>query len=130
MNELPVVQGLFVCDQVLTHPQSGRLTLVDRIASMRFRRFPSRPTDFCVFVTLRYGEVGLTLVIVHLESDAEVRRYRTVETYSDRLTTYPLVMRLDDVVFPEPGTYEITLFAESEPLTQARLRVLAREDGP
>ena len=131
MRELPVVQGLMICEYVITDPQMKRRTFVNRFTTHRPDRFPSPPFPFVVVATLTngFGDIPITLEFLHLESDEFLARYVAVERFSDRLRSHLLINRVPDLIFPVAGTYELTLFADDEPLTSSLLRILTRNWG-
>lgn len=131
MFELPVAQGLVVCQRVDVDPVSGLPTLVNRITTIRVRRFPSRPVRLAVFAALTngYGEIPSLLSITHLGSDALVMQHQSVLRFTDRLRAVPYTVAFSGVVFPAPGAYEVALFAADEPLARYRLEVSLRNSG-
>jgi hypothetical protein len=125
MNELPVVRGLMVCERVIVDSQTGRRTFVNRFTSHPVERFPSPPVSFAALVVLAngFGDIPISLVIGHLESDGVIFHYQTVEHFTDRLRTHLLVIRVNGLVFPTVGEYELTLYADDEPLTRSILKL-------
>jgi hypothetical protein len=131
MDELPIAQGLFVCERVGLDPLTRNPTLVNRFTTIRAGEFPTRPRPFSVFTVLTngFGDIRISLIITHLESDTEVYKGSDIIQFANRLQEVPFLATLTELLLPVAGTYELTLYAEDEPLAGCRLRATRREMG-
>jgi hypothetical protein len=124
MDELPVAQGLIVCDRVDVDRRTRNVTLVNRFNVYRPASLPSPPRVFAVYAALTdgYGDIPLTLLIQHLPTDAEVYRVHRTVRFTDRLHEIQYVVRIPGLVFPAGGAYQVSLFAADEPLARQVVR--------
>ena len=131
MWELPLIQGLMLCERVDVDPATGLPTLVRRFTRVRRDRFPTGPVGFSVFAVLSngFGDIPLTLLIGDPAADRHLKELRTVLRFADRLREVPFHVAVENVSFPRPGVYEVSLYAADEPLASYPLQVARRTGG-
>lgn len=124
--ELPVVRGLFLCDLVISDAQSGKVSLINLFDRFRVPSFPSPPKP-CVayaFLTDGSGEVDLTIEIEALASLEQVYSYKTRIRFPDRVGATHFKFTVTDCSFTRPGSYQVVLYANKNPIAQTRLEVV------
>lgn len=131
MNELPVAIGLSVCELVIQDANTGYPSLINRITRLMVPSFPSPPQRLSVFAALTngFGNIPIRMEVEPLDGGMPIRGRTVVVDFTDRLDEVWFVVELNDLVFPEPGTYQVSLFAEAEPLARSLLRVLPLSGG-
>ena len=111
---VPYMMAALVCDTVATDPNTGKKSLLgifDRIHAVEF------PTRRAVTLYFRIGDaegryrmsvkfVSLKDGTVIYDTDAEI-------TIPDRLVTNELEVLISPLEIPEPGKYELQLWANS-----------------
>ncbi len=129
MDPLPVVRGLTICEKVIVEEGTKNVTLVSTFTKLVVGEFPSPPQRFAVYTVLTEGEGAGTidLVVTQLETSEKVFEGSLPVRFSDRLTELRILFRVTTCIFPEPGTYQITLLLDGEWLAQRSLRVVERE---
>jgi hypothetical protein len=131
MDELPVLQGLLICERIVTDPRTRNLTFFNRFATFRLPRIPSPPRNFAVFAGLTngFGEFTFRLWVESLRTEVLIAQAVQTIQFTDRLQDVRIVANLSDVVFPHAGAYQITLYAEDEPLTRRVLQIIPQFGG-
>ncbi len=129
----PVLKGLFVCDDVVTHPVSRKPMVVNLWNVVRVPQGESIPftlSKLCVFACVRggRGRVSFRLEIVQAASGNRVgqARFFQYEFANPNTTIYARFM-LENVRFPELGVYTVELFSESDFLEDQLIQVVASE---
>jgi hypothetical protein len=128
MSELPVVQGLLICEQVVIDARTRNISFTNRFTAFRVDQFPSPPRQFAVFASLTngFGEHELRLELEDLQTgDVMVRDVHSV-LFPDRLADAPVIFKINEVVFPHEGSYQLSLFVSGEPLSRLRFNILTR----
>ena len=125
MSVRPVARGLFVCEQVIVEAGSNNVSLINCFTRRHAGTFPSAPMRFAVCSLLAggLGAVTMRLEISRIEDTKLVYRRSMVTVFEDRVQEARFVLRLTDVIFPEPGVYSVVLFADDEWIAQTRLTV-------
>ena len=125
MNELPVAIGLSVCELVIQDASTGHPSLINRVTRLRVRSFPTPPQRLSVFAALTngFGDIPIRIEVEPPDGGMPIRERTVVVDFTDRLDEVWFVVELNDLVFPEPGAYQVSLFAETEPLARSLLRV-------
>ncbi len=107
---------LLLCDHVHEDPVSHNVTLLAIFTTLRATKFPTPYRVMSVYTQLvgdpgEFGEVGL-----RCESIA-TGQVLAAETYRVQIGTFGtrhVHIRLDDLRFPEPGSYRFSLHVENE----------------
>ena len=125
MVPTPLSVGLTLCQSRIIEERTRNLTLVGTFLGFRASDFPFTPTPFHVVSSLigGQGEGELGLTITHLETDDELFALYRRLTFPDRLTAVRVAFRLSTCVFPEAGTYVMTLLMDGEWVAQLRFEV-------
>lgn len=128
MNELPVVQGLIVCEQAVVDARTRNVSFINRFTIARVDAFPSQPRTVCVFASLTngFGEHAFRVELESLDADEVVYHFQRTIQFSDRLQDVPVLLTVNDLVFPHEGAYQFSLFVGDEPLTRYRFQVVSR----
>jgi hypothetical protein len=121
---LPTCLALILCDDVVSHPDTGKVDLLGVFWSRRAPSFPRSTGPFAIWISLVNG-AGL------------VRMRLWIELLADRLDEEPIVeipfgmafpnpreirnhvCRIDDLHLEVPGHYRVNLAAGRSTLVQA-----------
>src|SRR6266545_1725185 len=126
---LPVVKGVYVCDDVLADPASGKVSLLNAFVTVRpSSAFPFVLDKLSVAVALRggRGQSRVRIDVVRLATTSVV--FRTQERDLSFLTPLMTVyarFRLENVRFPSEGRYAVEVYADGEFLDDEVLTVLS-----
>ena len=125
MSIRPVARGIHVCEQVVVEVGTSNVSLINCFTRRHVGAFPSAPMRFAVYSLLAggLGAVTMTVEISRLEDTRLVYRRPMVMVFEDRVQEVRFVLRLAEVVFPEPGAYSVVLFADDEWIAQSRLGI-------
>ena len=124
----PVVKGVYVCDEVLTDPVSGKVSLLNSFITMRPPDgFPFELAKLSVFIGLRgaRGQARLRVEIVQAATNVTV--FRTPDrpvNFFDPLVTVYARFRLEQLRFAEPGRYTVEVFSDGDFLDDEVITVL------
>ena len=126
MFELPVARGLMLCELYIVDTATTNVTLVNQFTRMKSDTFPTDPKKFTVYATLAdgQGDVAMRLEVAQLSTAGAIWQTVNRLRIPDRLTTVRYAVTLTGVIFPEPGEYEIVLYAGNEPIAHTGLRLL------
>ncbi len=128
-TQLPMVPGLFLCDDVVREPSTQNVSLIRTFTGLAADQFPWAPHSYTVFASLTdgFGTFTAELRISLLDDPAEtVYIVRHPLHFPDRLRTVNYVMRVTQCRFPRAGVYVAALFLDGEWLAQRSLRVYPR----
>lgn len=122
--------GLLLCENVIVEEKTRNATLVNTFIRREQKAFPTPPQEFMVFALLTdgLGVMTLSLVIARLDTLEELIAIPKKVEFPNPINDYRLRIRLPQVVFPEPGRYQITLLANGEWVAHCVLN-LARLEG-
>ena len=125
MSIRPVARGLQVCEQIVVEAGTSNVSLVNCFTRRHVGVFPSPPMRFALYSLLSggLGAVTMAMEISRIEDTKLVYRRSMVMVFEDRVQEARFVLRLPDVVFPEPGVFSVVLFADDEWIAQTRLAV-------
>jgi hypothetical protein len=128
-NVSPVVKGVYVCDEVLADPASGKVSLLNAFVTVRpSSGFPFVLARMAVVIALRggRGQSRLRVDVVQAETGAVLFRTRDRDlTFLSPLMTVYARFRLENVRFPSEGRYTIEVYAEGEFLDDEVITVLS-----
>jgi hypothetical protein len=127
---LPVAKLLYVCDDVIRDPSSGKVSVLNLWEAVRVSAddFPYALGKLCIFAQFRggLGEVPFHVEIMTADFSELIRQQAKFSvSFRDRLTTYHVKCKLTDVSFPSPGTYIVALFCNNEFVDDQPIRVVA-----
>jgi hypothetical protein len=129
---LPVGKILYVCDDVIADPVSHKpsiLNLWELVRVPRAASFPFTLGKMCVAALMRDGdgEVRFRVDLVQADTNEVARRSQDYAVrFIDRQRSTLVVIRLNNVTFPEPGTYLVELFCEGVFVDDRLISVLAQ----
>jgi hypothetical protein len=126
----PVAKVVYVCDEAVSDPHSGKVSLFNLWDTVRVPAggsFPYRLAKISVFAWWRdgLGKVRTRIDVVQASTGDVLRR--TGDCVLDFQTKTASVFaryKLADCVFPEPGYYYIELYCEDEFVDDQIIRVL------
>jgi len=132
MSQRPVVVGLLLCEQVIVEERTRNVTPVNCFTMRRVEQLPSEGDRFCVFAALTdgLGDVGVDVVIQHLEDMEEIYRRSATLRFTDPLQNAWFVFHIATCSFPASGVYQVSLWADGESIGQNRFQVIAKEEMP
>ena len=125
MFELPVAQGLFVCDLAITDATTQNLSVINQFTTLKSNRFPTGPRKFSVVAVLvnGFGDFLVRVEILNLGTNLPVFEVSVPLRIPDRLMEVRFVYNITEFVFPAEGRYEATLFVGDEPIARKRFRL-------
>jgi hypothetical protein len=118
MSKLPAAVGLVVRRRLEVDTSTGYVNLIGICHELHYRRFPTLPEPFTIYVHL-YGGTGegtIELLILSLETEQEVYRYRRWAAFGAGQFVH-LEIRIRRCSFPAPGRYLLKLHYDSELLS-------------
>lgn len=122
MFELPVVRGVFLCENVIVEERSRNVSLINCFTRKLVDEFPSSPQRLVVYAVFAngLGTIPIELEVLDLD-DGEVVYSQSVDiTFTDPVQELRFVYRVHDLILPQSGSYEVTLTSSSEPLGRTR----------
>ena len=125
MSIRPVARGLHVCEQVIVEAGTNNVSLINCFTRRHVGTFPSPPMRLAVYALLSggLGAVTMRVEISRLQDTKLVYHRSMVVIFEDRVSEVRYILRLTDVVFPDPGDYSVVLFADDEWVAQTRVAV-------
>lgn len=131
---LPLVKGVYVCDEVLADPASRKVSLLNVFITTRPGPggFPFVLGKLCVLVALRggRGQARVRVDVVRAATDTVI--FRTAERdvfFPDPLLTVYVRFRLERVRFPAPGRYGVEVYSGRDFLDDEVITVLPAAEG-
>jgi len=115
---LPVGKIVYVCDDVVADPLSHKPSVLNLWEIIRVHdeaSFPYTLEKICVVALMRggKGDVRFRADVVRADTLYVIRRSRDyVVSFSDRLQSKLVAIRLKDVSLPGPGPYLVELFCD------------------
>jgi len=114
----PVAKCMYVCDDVIRDPRSGKINLVNLWDAVRVPAdsgFPYCLGKLCAFVWWRdgYGKVSSSVRVVQASTELTIRA--TKECFLDferRRQTVFARYTIEECVFPDPGYYLVELYCQ------------------
>jgi hypothetical protein len=126
---LPVAKRIYVCDDVVGDPVSGKVSILNLWETVRVMTFPQVLDKLCVFAQFRsgLGEVPFRVEIVQAGADALIHEpFEFVMQFGDRNTRHDIKCMLRSVVFPRAGTYFAVMHCGGEFVDDQPIRVSSR----
>ena len=129
MFELPVVRGVFLCENVIVEERSRNVSLINCFTRKLVDQFPTPPQRLvvCAVFANGLGKIPIELEIIDLADEELVYWQLASVTFTDPVQEVRFVYRVHDLTLPQPGSYEVTLSSNGEPL--GRTRFLAVSTG-
>ena len=126
----PVAKCVYVCDDVIGDPSSGKVNLLNLWDAVRVPAdevFPYHLEKVCVFVWWRdgFGKVKTRVDIVQASSETLVRRTEDcLLDFEQRTDAVFARYKLQDCTFPAPGYYYVEVYSEGEFVDDQIIRVI------
>lgn len=117
--------ALVICDNVYRE-SGGKTALVGLFNHITAARFPAKHSRLCVYasVTDVRPDTVFKLEIVNAETDHEVLSMRgPPPPQANPITVCDLIFELQDLVFPEPGRYDVRFWGNEHFLLQRPFEV-------
>ena len=124
--EPPLARGLFLCDVLIQDAQTNKVSLVNLFDRVRATEFPAQAKPFVVYALLTNGsgDVDLAVEVESLDG-LQVVYTRTMRArFPDRLAALHVRFNVIGCIFPRSGAYQVTLYANGDPVAQTRLDVV------
>lgn len=124
----PILLSAITCDRVIFDRISGMPSVINIVQVVNSVKFPLRHSELVFFCELTNGH-GITdveIILVDLENNEKIlfRQKKTVE-FKDVRHILTLALKMQGVVFPEPGEYRFQIHANGSLLGERR--ILCRE---
>jgi hypothetical protein len=126
----PVAKCVYICDDVVADPASGKVNLFNLWDGLRVPAhgtFPFCLAKLCVFVWWRggLGKLRSRVDIVRASTGTLVRRTKDcVLDFGRRTDSVFARYKLENCTFPEPGYYFVEVYCEGEFVDDQVLRVM------
>jgi hypothetical protein len=121
----PSVSALLVCDTVIEDKATNKKSLIGAFTDIWAPSFPCVQQKMGIYFCLTDAEGDYDLVIRLIKADSEMKLVEAGFSVQivDRLSIYDFGLNLPIVQFPDPGRYEVQLFANKEFLGRKEFRV-------
>lgn len=131
MAQVPVAEGVMLCECVVVAEGTRNLTIVNSFSERIVDNIPSEPISFVLVAMLTDGtdEVEIETVITWLEDHDEVYRGSRRLSFLDPLETMSFVVRINNFEFLVPGAYEIALISDNQTIASKRFEIIHREES-
>jgi hypothetical protein len=123
----PVAKAFIVCDYVIHEQDTNKKSCIGIFQHITSPRFPCRHGQLAIYTSIvdALGEYRFRLTLAHLKDGREIGAGETPALrIPDRLQTAELAFRLQNLVFPEAGKYEFTLYANDDAIARRTIAVL------
>ncbi len=116
---IPVAKLLYVCDDVVRDPHSGKVSVLNLWENVRVTNggFPYELAKICVFAQFRGGSGDIPFHLEIAPTDSAVLFHERIEFvlgFRDRMKTHYASIKLHNVVFPAAGMYVVELYCNQE----------------
>lgn len=128
---VPVGKIVYVCDDVLGDPASGKVHALGIFNAIRTDgpgAFPFRLGRLCVFAQLTggTGQIPARVDVVHGRTqDVVFSSQEVLLNFLDKQTEVAFCFRILGARFPEPGTYFVELYCGRRFIDDRLVRVLS-----
>ena len=105
---LPVAKQIYICDDVVRDPVSGKVSIFNLWETVRVMSFPQILDKLCVFAQFRsgLGDIPFRVEIVQAGTEELIHEpFEFVLSFEDRSVRHDVRCLLRSVVFPTAGTY-------------------------
>ncbi len=125
----PIAKRVYVCDDLVFDPVSGKVSLLNLWDAIRVPsevQFPYVLDRIGVFVWWRdgFGKVSTRVEIVQASSGRVIRKTKNcIVNFEGRSTSIYARYTIPNCRFPEPGYYHIEVFCENEFVDDQIIRV-------
>lgn len=121
----PSLNALLVCDTVIEDKITNKKSLIGTFTDIWAPAFPCVQHRMAIYFCLTDAEGEYDILIRLVKSDSEAKLFEAgfAVQIPDRFSISDFGVNLPVVQFPEPGRYEIQLFANREFLGRKEFRV-------
>ncbi len=129
MVQLPIALALSICESVVVEERTRNVSLINCFTTRLVTVFPSPPQKMAAvaFFVDGFGDIGLKMVIEHVATGDIIYEEHHQMKFSDPLQESRAVFRFGDLVFPQPGKYDVSLIAEGEFIAHHSFHVFERK---
>ncbi len=125
MSEIPpILLSAITCDRVIFDRITGMPSVINIVQMVNAPQFPVRHSELVFFCELTngHGETDVEIRLVDLEDDDKIlfQQTKTVD-FKDVRHVLTLALRMQGIVFPEPGEYRFQLYANNCLLGERRI---------
>jgi hypothetical protein len=126
----PVAKRVYVCDDVIADPSSGKVNLLNLWGAVRVpsdQTFPDRLAKVCVFVWWRdgFGKVRSRVDVVQASTGYLIRRTKDyLVDFEQRTDSVFARYKIENCTFPEPGYYFVEVYCEDEFVDDQVIRII------
>jgi hypothetical protein len=131
MAQRPRAVDLYACQGIIYEAGTNNVSLLNCFSRRFVDKFPAEPFPFDLFATFTdgQGEMLLELIIERPDTLEEIYRRQRTLRLAHPLAESRCHIRVRSCSFPVPGSYQITLLADGEPVANCRLYVLQRQQS-
>ncbi|MFI4912113.1 MAG: DUF6941 family protein [Sedimentisphaeraceae bacterium JB056] len=125
MSEIPpILLSAITCDRVIFDRITGMPSVINIVQMVNAPQFPVRHSELVFFCELTngHGETEVEIRLVDLEEDDRIlfQQKKSVD-FRDVRHVLTLALRMQGIVFPEPGEYRFQLYANNCLLGERRI---------
>ncbi len=126
----PVAKRVYVCDDVIADPSSGKVNLFHLWDTVRVPAeggFPYRLAKLCVFVWWRdgSGKVRTRVDLVQASTETLIRRTKDcIVDFERRTDSIYARYKMENCTFPQPGYYFVEVSCEDEFVDDQIIRIV------
>ncbi len=126
----PIAKVLYVCDEAVRDPQTGKMSLHGLWDAVRVAEgglFPYRLGKICVFAWFRdgLGSVNTRVFVVQASTEVVIRQTNEFTlTFAKRTASVFAKYNVNNCLFPAPGDYYVELYCEGEFVDDQVIQVL------
>jgi hypothetical protein len=131
--QAPFALSMIICDAVHLDPSTGKAYILGCFGAVGADSFPASHSSMAVFaeVTDCRGKTPFLVRVIDVDERQEpVAVAVTQLDIPDPLAITMLVLRLEEMVFPNPGEYRVQLFSGEVPLMERRLSLVLNSEEP
>jgi hypothetical protein len=121
---LPHAKAMVLCEDVNRHPDQGTIDLLGVRTTIEAESFPSRHRQLSVYLemTCHEGVVPGFINAMNAQTEEEVFRGPTHSIrFPNPLVIIPVLFRMRNCLFPEPGLYWIQFYCHEMLIIEHRL---------
>lgn len=129
----PIAKSVYICDEVVLDPSSGKVSLLNLWDTIRVppgMLFPYCLAKISVFAWWRdgLGKIRTRLDLVQASTGIVIRRTNDcIIDFGTRTVSIFARYKIENCAFPDPGFYYVELFCEDEFVEDQIIQVLPLE---
>ena len=131
VEQTPLAKTVFLCDEVVRDAAKNKVSILNMFDTVRLRAddsFPYHLRKICVFAECSDGLGPFTFYVEIERTSTEAAVYRSQShtvTFTDRLKSVKISIRLTNCIFPEPGEYNVQLYCNTTVIGDRILHIIA-----